>query len=168
MARKRNLLQFLCITGVVSLLLLSGCGKSEESAPAPQETDSSGAHVIKITGNDQMRYNVTEFEVSAGEEVKVMLTNVGMLPKAGMAHNFVLLKLGTDATDFAMAGASAMDNDYIAPSEADKVIAHTALAGSKETVEVVFTAPSEPGSYDYICTFPGHFLAGMSGVMIVK
>jgi plastocyanin len=31
-----------------------------------------------------------------------------------------------------------------------------------------FGAPAKPGSYTYLCTFPGHFVAGMKGVLVVK
>jgi azurin len=48
------------------------------------------------------------------------------------------------------------------------VLASTKMAGGGETVEVTFTAPKEPGEYLYICTFPGHYLAGMKGVLVVK
>ena len=37
-----------------------------------------------------------------------------------------------------------------------------------ETVEVTFDAPKAPGVYTFICTFPGHFLAGMKGTLTVK
>jgi len=37
-------------------------------------------------------------------------------------------------------------------------------AGQKETLE--FTAPSKPGDYEFICTFPGHW-AVMNGIMKV-
>ena len=36
-----------------------------------------------------------------------------------------------------------------------------------ETYSLKFTAPSKPGEYPYICTFPGHWRI-MQGVMIVK
>ena len=48
------------------------------------------------------------------------------------------------------------------------MLANTTLAGNGETVEVTFTAPKAPGVYTYICTFPGHFLAGMKGTLTVK
>ena len=49
-----------------------------------------------------------------------------------------------------------------------EIIAYTGMAGPDETVTVEFTAPETPGKYDYICTFPGHYLAGMKGVLIIN
>jgi len=122
---------------------------------------------VTITGNDQMKYDVTSIEVAAGQKVTVTITNGGQLPKTAMAHNFVLLKPGTDVTAFAMAGISQAATDYIAPDQADKVIAKSKFVGPGESDSVTFTAPG-PGSYDYICTFPGHVMAGMRGVLTVK
>jgi azurin len=48
------------------------------------------------------------------------------------------------------------------------VIASTELAGPGETVEVSFKAPTAAGSYPFMCTFPGHFTAGMKGNLVVK
>ena len=36
------------------------------------------------------------------------------------------------------------------------------------TVEVTFDAPTEPGEYVYLCSFPGHYAAGMKGLLVVK
>jgi plastocyanin len=37
-----------------------------------------------------------------------------------------------------------------------------------ETEDLRFTAPAKPGSYDFICTFPGHEEAGMIGTLAVE
>jgi azurin len=50
----------------------------------------------------------------------------------------------------------------------DKILAYTPLAGGGDTVEVTFAAPTKPGSYTYLCTFPGHFAMGMKGTLVVK
>ena len=44
----------------------------------------------------------------------------------------------------------------------------TGLAGPNETVEVTFAAPTAPGSYAFVCSFPGHYALGMRGVLTVK
>jgi uncharacterized cupredoxin-like copper-binding protein len=56
---------------------------------------------------------------------------------------------------------------FIAPDQKGNVIAATALAGNGETVEVTFTVPAA-GKYQFICTFPGHFIAGMVGTLVVS
>ena len=66
------------------------------------------------------------------------------------------------------AAAMARDTAYIPASLKAQVLANTALAGPGETVEVTFTAPKAPGKYQYLCSFAGHFQAGMTGWLVVK
>ena len=42
------------------------------------------------------------------------------------------------------------------------------LVATAPMVEVTFDAPKAPGKYDFVCSFPGHYLAGMRGVLVVK
>ena len=58
--------------------------------------------------------------------------------------------------------------DFIPPAMKGRVIAKTAFAGPGETVHVTFTVPDRPGRYPYICTFAGHYQAGMKGTLVVK
>lgn len=124
--------------------------------------------VIKIEGHDNMKFDVTKIAVKPGEKVTIKLVTVSKLPAAAMSHNFVLLKQSVDDKAFAMAGARHRDNDYIDPAKKNEIIAYTDLASGGETVEVTFTAPKKAGKYDYVCTFPGHYVSGMKGVLTVQ
>lgn len=115
-----------------------------------------------------MKFDVTEINAVPGEKIRIVLTTVSNLPKTAMAHNVVVLQDNTDVEAFANASAMARDNGYIAPDMEDQIIAATELAGGGETVEVTFTVPEDPGSYTYICSFPGHYLGGMKGTLNVK
>jgi azurin len=123
---------------------------------------------IEISGNDSMKFNVTSFTVKPGEVVHVSLSNVGTLPKSVMGHNWVLLKAGKSAAAYASGAANAKDEDYEPKAQAADVIASIGLLGARQNGDVTFTAPSEPGDYQYLCSFPGHFQVGMRGVMTVK
>ena len=160
---KSPLILSLCVAG----LLLAGCGQKNESA-APAVAADAAAAPIEFTANDSMKYNLTRFEVKAGQEVTVSLTNMGNMPKAAMAHNWVLLKKGADPKAFVDAAVTAAATDYIPPTLADQIIAHTKQLGPKQTDEIKFTAPTEPGEYVFLCSFPAHYVAGMHGVMVVK
>ncbi len=122
---------------------------------------------VVLHASDQMKYDVVSIDATAGQKVTVTLTNTGTLPKVAMAHNFVLLKAGTDVPAFAMAALSHQDTGYMPPELADKVIVASKLLGPGESDTVSFIAPAA-GIYDYICTFPGHALAGMRGTLNVK
>ena len=128
----------------------------------------AGPRTIEIAASDDMKYDKSTIEAKPGEQIKIHLTPKGTMPKIAMSHNVVVLKLGTDAAAFVTAGANARATDFIAPDKAASVIAHTPLAGNGESVEIVFKVPTAPGSYPYVCTFPGHFVAGMKGTLVVK
>ena len=91
-----------------------------------------------------------------------------MQPKATMAHNFVLLAPGTDPAAFAMMAAMAKATDYIPAALKGKILVATKLAGAGETVSADFKAPTKPGTYTYICSFPGHVSGGMKGTLTVR
>ena len=50
----------------------------------------------------------------------------------------------------------------------DEVVAKIDLLGPRKSGEVEFKAPTTPGDYPYLCTFPAHYQAGMKGVLTVK
>ena len=158
----------LALSLVAGALLLAGCGKKDDAAASGAAASASTGNVIELTANDSMKFSATRFEVSAGSDVKVILTNIGSMPKAAMAHNWALLKKTTDVNAFSQAAVSAVATDYIPASMQDQVIAHTKMLGPKQSDEISFKAPTEPGEYPFICSFPAHFQAGMKGVLVVK
>ena len=143
---------------LLSLLVLFG-GAVLNAAVTPRE--------IAITSNDSMQFNVREITAKPGETLRVKFSNVGTFPKQAMGHNWVLLRPMTEAAfnAFAMDCASKAP-DYL-PADRSAVLAHTKMLGGGESDLIEFTAPDKPGSYPFLCTFPGHF-AMMRGKFIVK
>lgn len=123
---------------------------------------------IEMVGTDNMKFDVTTIEATPGEEITIKLTTKSQMPKQAMAHNVVVVDNEVDMDAFASASARARDNDYLAPDYEENIIAATGLAGGGETVEVTFTVPETEGEYEYICSFPGHYSAGMKGVLKVQ
>jgi len=150
-----------------SILLLAGCGK-QESVGSAAATVPNGPKTFELTANDTMKYSMNRLEVSAGAEVSLTLTNVGTLPKQSMAHNWILLKPGSDPAAYASAAVTHQAQDYMPPELASEVLAHTRLLGPKQSDTITFTAPAEPGEYPFLCSFPAHFLTGMKGVLVVR
>ena len=139
--------------------------KAEEKAETPIVVDDGTIATVNLTGNDAMKFNTAEIKISAGRTVKLTLKHVGKMPAEMMGHNFVLLAQGTDVAAFSAAGVTAKDTDYIADSMKDKVLAQTKLIGGGGSDSIEFAAPA-PGTYDFLCTFPGHS-AIMKGKLIV-
>jgi azurin len=134
----------------------------EITAPAEQATSNT----ITLTAHDEMKFDQTELKALAGKPITLTFTHIGTMDKNSMGHNFVLLKQGTDIDDFARKALTAKDNDYIPKSESAKIIAHTALLGGGASDTIEFTVP-EKGTYDYICSFPGH-VATMRGKLTLE
>lgn len=144
---------------VVALLALASSGASAFAADAPRE--------IAITANDAMQFNLKEITVAPGEKVAVKLSHIGKLPKTAMGHNWVLFSIQSDA-EVQKLLMDAMKNapEYL-PKDQSTIIAHTKILGGGESDTVTFTAPEKPGSYPFVCSFPGHF-SMMKGKLIVK
>ena len=143
--------------------------------PAPGKADAAakqsaakGVRTVEMIGTEDMKYSVTTITAKPGEQIRVRLTAKGAMPKIAMAHNFVLLAKAADVLKFVNASAMAATTGYIPADLKDQVLASTALAGAGETVEVTFKAPTAAGAYPFVCSFPGHFAAGMKGTLTVK
>lgn len=169
------------ILSLCAAIALSGCGQkgpetssstnggaaATTSSTSASATNAEGARTIEITANDQMRFSVTAIDAKPGESLHVVLTNVGTLPKEAMAHNWVLLKSGSDYMAFSAAAAGAKDSNYIPQNLENEIIAKIDLQGPHQTGEVTFKAPDQPGEYPFLCSFPGH-AALMHGTLTVK
>jgi azurin len=133
----------------------------------PVVAGAAQGRTVELVAGDDMKFNTGTIEARAGEALRIVVRSQGQMPKVAMAHNFVLLAPGTDPASFANEGAMHRGSDFIAPGLASRVIAKTPMAGAGESVEVSFTAPG-PGSYPFVCTFPGHVVAGMTGTLVVQ
>lgn len=128
--------------------------------PAAAAVDST---FLDLASNDQMRYDQEKLTAKAGTYIVLTLTHTGKLNKSVMGHNFVLLKEGTDVASFAAEAIKAAADGYVPKSDA--IIANTEMIGGGESTTVRFPAP-EKGTYQFICTFPGHY-ALMKGELII-
>ena len=159
----------LSLTGFIIFAALNAWVLGKDSSKEDNPKEEKADQTVSITADDKMMYGTTAFEAKAGTKVKVVLKNIGMIPKIAMGHNFVLLKKGETAFGFGpsvVVNGGTHDNGFISPKDKEKVLAYTKMLGPGETDSVIFTAP-EPGEYEYLCTFPGHF-ALMRGKMTVK
>jgi len=175
----KNLISY-SLLSLCTVCLFAACGKKSDSgaASAPGGADKSAAstkasspasgRAIEITGNDAMKFSMVEIHAKPGEPLSVTLTNVGTMPKFSMGHNWILLKKSVDVDAFLNDAMSAATTDYIPASHSGDIIAHTKLLGPKESDTATFNAPSEPGHYPFLCSFPGHYQVGMKGELIVE
>lgn len=139
-----------------------------QAKPAAAGAKTAGARTVNLEGIDAMKFVPATIQAKPGETLHVVLKTTTTMPKIAMAHNFVLLKPGIDVPSFINESMKARATNFIPPTRKADVLASTGLAGKGETVEVTFTVPKKPGTYTFVCTFPGHFAGGMKGTLVVK
>jgi putative heme-binding domain-containing protein len=118
---------------------------------------------------DRMKYSKEQFAVKPGQPVKLVFKNGDATD-----HNLVIVtsgaleEVGIAANDMAKDPKNA-NSDFVPKSKRNLIVQASPMIGpnKKSQVHVMrFTAPSKPGLYPYVCTFPGHWVV-MTGVMVV-
>ena len=110
-----------------------------------------------------LKYDTTMLKVRAGARVRLVFKN-----NDDMLHNLVITKPGRgNAIGEAalLLGLDGLARNYV-PDSAD-VLYHTALLQPGASEPIFFVVPKEPGDYEFLCTFPGHFQL-MRGILRVE
>jgi azurin len=160
-------LVFLLVVGFASFTPAAAAQPRKAVTPAVKPAPNA-VRTVEIEGSDAMKYSIATIPAKRGERLRIRLISKGTIPKVAMAHNVVVLGSGTDIPKLLADGAAHRDSDFIPPAMTKAVIAKTPFAGPGETVDVTFVVPSRPGTYPFICTFAGHYQAGMKGTLVVK
>lgn len=139
------------------------------SAPLVEAQDTTLQPVQEITlhavGNtlDEIAYKEDTLEVQAQALVNLTFINEGVdMP---MMHNVVFTAPGMYRQVALAAAEVGASGNYVPDSPA--VIAASPMTLPGQTVELEFIAPTKPGAYQYVCTYPDHWHR-MNGVLLVK
>jgi glucose/arabinose dehydrogenase/azurin len=114
---------------------------------------------------NKMQFAPTELRVKAGAKVRLIFENPDV-----MMHNLLLLTPGSTDEIGALADQLATQPDGLAQNylpKSPKILQATKLVQPTQKAELQFTAPTTPGRYPYLCTFPGHWRI-MRGELIVE
>ena len=137
----------------------------EKGAAAKRALRDLAVRVVLVqTLYEQMMYDLRYFTVQAGKPVQIVLDNTDTMP-----HNIVITAPGAMQEIALLAGAmQASDDPAVKQFVPDhpKVLQATKLIGPGESAKLSFTAPTKPGNYPFVCTYPGHWVK-MYGVMQV-
>lgn len=131
-----------------------------------KNTSAKGTTVIKLgVIPHEMKFNKISFKVKAGTEVTIDFENPDF-----MQHNLVIGQKGTmkiigKAADELARDPKAINQNYV--PKIKEIIIATRLVDPEGKESIVFTAPTEPGEYPFVCTVPGHWRL-MNGIMIVE
>ena len=125
--------------------------------------------VITITTPPgQMKYDRSVITAPPGSELKILFVN-----KDEMPHNIVFcrphekendkgLEVAQEAWKLAEKG---MELNWV--PQHPRIWAHSKLVEAKGSQEILLKVPETPGTYPYVCTFPGHAMA-MNGELRVQ
>jgi azurin len=119
------------------------------SASEPPPSSGSGALEISVKG-DALEFDKESLEVATGSEVALSFNNISGINQ----HNLVIVKAGTKDAVATRGTAAGPGADWVQPGDAD-VIANTKVLDAGAAGDVTFTAPAA-GTYQFVCTFPGH------------
>jgi azurin len=116
--------------------------------------------------SERLLFTKEKFKVKAGKPVKLVFKN----PDATQ-HNLVILKKGASVERVGMAGNEMAKSPegikkHFIPED-KSILHHTKLLAPNSVETLRFVAPTVPGEYPYVCTFPGHWVL-MRGVMVVE
>lgn len=114
---------------------------------------------IVHTVHEQLRFDTTKLTVKAGRSFEVIFENDDVMP-----HNFVIvppgrhMDIGNAALTMTPGQLDKQGRAFLPKAFEGEIIAATKLLepGQKEQLKV--RAPSKPGDYEFVCTFPGHAL----------
>lgn len=147
-------------TGGASAKTMGAAGKNPTEMPASWADGPD--REITIGTLPGLKYDTEMFSVRAGEKIKLTLKN-----DDDMLHNLVIVlpgkadAVGKAALELGLKGEAM---NYVPKSE--NVLFYTKILQPETSEDIYFTAPEEPGSYQFVCTFPGHYLV-MRGEMKV-
>ncbi len=110
-----------------------------------------------------LKYDRSSFTVKPGAKVKLELVNsddmqhnlVGTLPESADKVGKTALELGVDGTS----------KNWV--PELNEVLFNTKIVQPGATETIYFEAPAKKGDYEYVCTYPGHYVS-MRGIMKVS
>ncbi|MBM3822557.1 MAG: hypothetical protein FJ404_06690 [Verrucomicrobia bacterium] len=128
------------------------------------ETQLAGGGALTVRAAAGLQFSPKELRVKAGAKVRLVFENPDL-----MVHNWVLVQAGAGEEVGALADRMAADPQGMAKAyvpDSPQILAATPLVNPKGRAELRFEAPRNPGSYPFLCTFPGHWRL-MRGVLIV-
>jgi hypothetical protein len=162
--------RFTVLFSAILLIVLAACGGADQPAadqpvappaeqPAAEQPVAPAAETLSVDMYDiyfevgpTNIENPPVWQVTSGAEVTLELHNLGNLD-----HNWAIVALGQE-----------VPTPYLGDEDAPGLFYWLGnVVPPGETEIYTFTAPTEPGSYEVICTVPGHYPA-MQGILEVQ
>lgn len=128
-------------------------GSFSAGDPGDPEKPARVIEVKMLEGNGTMAYTPNRIEVKKGEQIRFVITNDGEL-----AHEFML-----DSPENNAKHKAAMEKN----PEMEHDDPNGKRLEPKKTSEILWKFDKE-GTFEFACLIPGHYGAGMHGVVVVS
>ena len=129
----------------------------------PADWTNGPDQTLTVGTKPGLKFDTDKLEVKAGSRIKLVFNN-----NDDMLHNFVVTKPG-EANSVGEAALKLNLNgpkmNYV-PNTPD-VLYHTNILQPESAETIYFVAPTTPGNYQFVCSFPGHYSL-MQGTLVVK
>ncbi len=150
---------------ILSLFLENHLKQTADEAEVADKARTVNQRVVIKPIVNEMKFDLKEFEVTAGDYVEVRFSNIDF-----MQHNLLILSPGSLEKVGQAADKMATHPDgaalHYTPDMAEVLYATKLVDPDAEAV-LRFEVPDKPGDYPFVCTFPGHWRI-MNGIMKVK
>jgi azurin len=120
--------------------------------------------VVTIGTKPGLKFDTEQVQIKAGSRIKWVFNN-----HDDMLHNCVIVQPGTAIAvgDAAMRlNLNGAKMNYV--PNANAVLFHTNILQPESAEAIYFTAPTIPGDYQFVCTFPGHAALMQGTLRVVK
>ena len=148
----------------VSRVAVTIAKSSKRIVEQPTDWSNGPDQTVTIGTRPGLKFDTEKVEVKAGSRVKIVFNN-----NDDMLHNFVIVKPGmaNPVGDLALRlNLNGPTLNYVPNSP--NVLHHTNILQPESAETIYFTAPTEPGDYQYVCTFPGHSSLMQGTLKVVK
>lgn len=140
--------RYLGLFAVLALIVVSCAGDDDTANRAPVSSGGELATSVSVEADDFV-FNPDLWLIVAEGETAFDMVNIG-----SVEHNWVLISPGSEVADAA---------EIEALGDGDILWEQTTLQAGESATDS-FTAPSV-GTYQVICSVPGHFDLGMRGTL---
>lgn len=130
----------------------------------PADWTNGPDQTLTIGTKPGLKFDTDKLEVKAGTRIKLVFNN-----NDDMLHNFVVTKPGAANA----VGEAALNLNLNGPKmnyvpNSPNVLYHTNILQPESSETIYFQAPTEPGDYMFVCSFPGHYTLMQGTLKVVR